>query len=425
MRNEARKNPILPRMGVCDPHIHVFDDRFWLYTTHDAHPGSNGFCMYDWQIWSSWDCVDWTLETVIRPEDTFMGPSSECWAVDCVERNGKYYFYFSDGNRCTGVLVGDTPAGPFRDVLGKPLLDGTLTTTREYDPSVFRDDDGEYYIVFGGPKWCYGEGAGYYIARLNEDMVSLAEKPRPIELNHKADDKASLNKFNGRYYLSYGGFYAISDCVYGPYQYVGHTGASIDHTSYCQWNGQIFNAITVNDYFGTYRSAGICYAHIRDNGEIIVDPLITEYGVGQYDSDWNCIQAAWFMSGKNARKVENNRLYCYEMFNGFSVSCGENAVLRYPKIRNLKNKAGLVLSFNAPCEGTIEVREGDESGRIIGIVNLPDPSGLNWCSSPMGILEFDSPLADETDFCFVIKPSPGSEIKLDFFHFFAPPLPNP
>lgn len=422
MRIIAKKNPIIPRMGVCDPHMHVFQNKVWLYTSHDAVPGKRDFCMHDWQVWSSADCVEWILECVIRPEDTFMGPSSDCWAVDCAERNGKYYFYFSDGNRRTGVLVGDTPAGPFRDVLGKPLLDGTLTTTREYDPTVFRDDDGEYYIAFGGPRWCYGPGAGYYIARLNEDMISLAEKPRAIELDHKADDKASLNKLNGRYYLSYGGFYAVSDSVYGPYKYMGHTGATVDHSSYCEWNGQLFNTITVNDYYGAYRSSGICYAHIRDNGEIIVDPMIKEYGVGQYDSDWNRIEAVWFMRGENVKKVENNRLYVYEMFNGFSAQCGENAVLTYPKIRNLRDKAGMVLGFNAPWEGVIEVREGDECGEIIGTLQLPAGGGLVWDA---GVIKFDRPLPDVADFCFVIKPAPGSLITLDYFHFFGEPLCNP
>ena len=418
---KSKKNPIIPGMGVCDPHMHVFENKVWLYTSHDAIPGSSSFCMHDWQVWSSEDCVEWKLEAVVRPEDTFMGPSSECWAVDCVERNGKYYFYFSECNRRTGVLVGDSPAGPFRDVLGKPLLDGTLTTTTEYDPSVFRDDDGEYYIAFGGPKWCYGEGAGYYIARLNEDMISLAESPRPIELDHKADDKISLNKFNGKYYLSFGGFYAISDSVYGPYKYMGHNGASIDHTSYCEWNGQLFHTITVNDYYGSYRASGICYAHIRDNGHILVDPIIKEYGVGQYDSDWNHIQAEWFMAGKNAKKVENNRLYVYDMFNGFAVLCKENAVLIYPKIRNLSDKAGMIFSAVYGSKGTVEVREGSEQGRLIGIASIHEElNGL-----PPGVLVFDEPLADVTDICLVVKPEPGSEVAIDYFHFFAQAIENP
>ena len=406
----SKKNPIIPRMGVCDPHMHVFNGRVWLHATHDAIPGSSYFSMHDWQIWSSADCVEWQLESVVRPEDFHMGPSSDCWAVDCEERNGKYYYYFSDGNMRTGVGVGDSPAGPFKDVLGKPLLDGTLTTTREYDPCVFKDDDGEYYLVFGGPSWCYGEGCGYFIARLNEDMVSFAETPRRLEVNHPADDKASLNKFGGRYYLTYGGHYAISDNIYGPYEYKGHTGASEDHTSYFEWNGQIFNAITVFDHYGLYRSAGMCYVHIRDNGDLVTDPLIVEYGVGQYDSDWNRIEAEWFMRGVNVKKAEIHN------YPGFFVTCTQEAVLVYPKVRNLSNKTGL--SLKASCSGTggeIELREGNENGRMLGSVRLEKASHI----------PLPETLPDVTDICLVLKPDPGEEMLLDHFHFYEEAIDNP
>ena len=124
--NPSRKNPIIPLRGVCDPHIHIFGDRMWLFATHDAIPGSSSFSTRDWQIWSSADCVEWRLENVVRPEDFWMGASNCCWATDCAERNGKFYFYFSDGNRATGVGVADRPEGPYRDVLGRPLLAGTV-----------------------------------------------------------------------------------------------------------------------------------------------------------------------------------------------------------------------------------------------------------------------------------------------------------
>ena len=109
--------------------------------------------------------------------------------------------------------------------------------------------DGTFYIVFGGPKWAYGEGAGYFIARLNEDMVSLAETPKKIELDHEADDKAPLNRIGDKYYLSYGSHYAISENVYGPYRYMGNTGASEDHGSYLEWNNQLFNSFTIMESF--------------------------------------------------------------------------------------------------------------------------------------------------------------------------------
>lgn len=417
----SKKNPIIPGMGVCDPHIHIFEGRMYLYASHDAVADAHGFCMHDWQIWSSGDCVEWKLESIVRPEDFWMGESNCCWATDCAERNGKYYFYFSNGNSSTGVGVADRPEGPYRDVLGRPLLDGTATTTTEYDPSIFKDDDGEYYIVFGGPSWAYGDGCGYFIARLAEDMISLAETPRKIELDHEGDDKASLNRICGRYYLTFGGFCAVSDCVYGPYRYLGHTGASIDHTSFCEWNGQLFNAITVVDHFGEYRSSGLCYAHIRSSGEIVTDPLIVEYGVGQYDSNWNRIEAEWFMSARNISKIENDDLF------GFSVSAVSEAVLNYPKIRNLCDKVGFAVNYDCVGGGgTIELREKNENGRLFGAIHIEKPSPVfRWRNRRSAAIRFRESLPNTVDFCLKIKPDKGAEIRIDCIHFFPDAVSNP
>ena len=412
----AAKNPIIPGRGVCDPHIHIFDGKMYLYASHDAKPYARDFCMHDWQIWSSSDTVEWTLESVVHPEDFFMGPSDSCWAVDAAKRNGRYYFYFSDGNNRTGVAVADNPGGPFKDALGKPMLDGTLTKTREYDPAVFEDDDGEYYLVFGGPEWCYGEGCGYYIARLNEDMISFAETPRKIALDHCGDDKASLNKFGGKYYLSYGGFYAVSDSVYGPYHFIGHTASTIDHSSFCEWNGQIFQAITVKEH-EMYRSSGLCYVHIKENGELITDPLIVEYGVGQYDSDWNRIEAEWYMKGVNVRKKENKCLF------GFLVACTEKAVLTYPKLHNLSDKTGFSLDYY--CVGgkaVIEVRTGGENGPLLGVIKAEDPTdSYEWYCRRNDFFRFDTTLDDTSDVCLVLKPEKGAELCIDSFHFIREP----
>ncbi len=414
----SKKNPVIPGMGVCDPHIHIFDGKMFLYASHDAEPDSRNFCMHDWQIWSSPDAVEWTLESTVHPEDFFMGPSDNCWAVDAAYRNGRYYYYFSDGSNRIGVAVSDNPGGPFRDALGKPLLDGSVTTTREYDPAVFEDDDGEYYLVFGAPAWCYGEGCGYFIARLSEDMISFAETPRKIELDHCGDDKSSLNKFAGKYYLSYGGFYAVSDCVYGPYRFMGHTASTIDHSSFCEWNGQIFQAITVKEQTEMYRSSGLCYAHIKENGEIVTDPLIVEYGVGQYNSDWNRIEAEWYMKGVNVTKRENKCLF------GFLVSCTGKAVLSYPKIRNLSDKTGFSLDYY--CIGgkaSIEVRTGGENGPLLGIINAENPTdSYEWYCRRNDFFRFDTKLDDTSDLYLILIPEKGAELSVDSFHFITEPF---
>ena len=111
-----------------------------------------------------------------------------------------------------------------------------------------------------------------------------------------------------------------------------HMCASIDHTSYFEWGGQLFNAITVKNCCGRYRSSGICYVHIRNNGELVTDRMIVEYGMGRYDSDWNRIEAEWFMRGENIHKSEN------EGMPGFPVVCYEEAVLTYPKVKGCVQK---------------------------------------------------------------------------------------
>ena len=78
--------------------------------------------MDDWQLFSSDDLLNWKLEFVLKPEDTYLKKCQECYATDGAERNGKYYFYFSEQQRSTGVAVADRPEGPYKDALGKPLL---------------------------------------------------------------------------------------------------------------------------------------------------------------------------------------------------------------------------------------------------------------------------------------------------------------
>lgn len=282
-------NPIIPNRGVCDPHILIFNHRAYLYATHDRSRDSRQFLMDDWWVWSSDDLVEWKLESVLKPEQTYLRrPFEQCWATDAAERNGKYFFYFSAGNEQTGVVVGDTPIGPWRDPLGKPLLASELTPTHEYDISVFTDADGVAYVVFG--VW------DYYIARLGADMISLAEPPRRIEIAGavgpygpgRTDDKSFLHHRGDLYYLSWGVFYATAPSPYGPYTYRGaimddrsfHQGTMAPtwphgfrqgrHGSFFEWHNQWYFAYcdisqTDNRFF---RDSFISYVHYRANGEM-------------------------------------------------------------------------------------------------------------------------------------------------------------
>ena len=214
--------------GVNDPHIHIFDDRAYLYASHDHDIDNPKFVMKDWWVWSSDDLLNWEHESTLRPEDIYIGkPSDACWAADAVEKNGAYYWALSDMNRegdgaQIAVVRSCQPGGPWEDYLGGPLLKkGDAKDTEVYDPCFFKDDSGIVYIVFG--VW------NYYIAKMSEDMRTVEGSPVKLEVVNpegpygkgKTDDKVSLHKRHNTHYLSWGSYYAVSSTLMGPYDCKG------------------------------------------------------------------------------------------------------------------------------------------------------------------------------------------------------------
>ena len=212
--------------GLTDPHIRIFNDRAYLYASHDHSADSTDFVLKDWQVWSSDDLLNWEQESVLRPEDTYIGkPTDGCWATDAVEHKDRYYWCFSEVDKPAdfyqiGIVESESPGGPWTDKLGGPLIPNGLVDTPCYDPCLFKEDDGSIYILFG--IW------DYYIVRVSDDMRTI-ETPRPIEVRNprgpygegKTDDKVFLHKRNGIYYLSWGSYYATSETLDGPYTYRG------------------------------------------------------------------------------------------------------------------------------------------------------------------------------------------------------------
>ena len=335
--------------------------------------------MEDWWVWSSNDLVYWKLESVIKPVDTYLKkPFNQCWATDAAFKNGKYYFYFSEGNQRTGVMVGNSPTGPWKDPLGKPLLNSDLTPTKEYDISVLVDDDNTPYLLFGA--------FDYYIVKLNDDMISLAESPRKIRINNsegpygkgKTDDKPCLHKRNGKYYLSWGCFYAMSDSIYGPYDFKGSVmnAASFTpgyekptwpngpfqgrHGNFFEWNNQWYFSYcdisqTGNRY---YRDSFISYVHFKENGEM--SPVrVDGIGVGEYDANQPLIEAEDFFNASKIKVNENDN-------GGFFISeIGNNDFLTFPNIQNLGNKSSIVFNLKKNIPLTVEIHKDTPKGDMI------------------------------------------------------------
>src|SRR5688572_9743183 len=165
-------NPIVRHIYTADPAPLVYNGRVYLYTGHDED-GSTWFTMRDWRVWSSSDMVNWTDHGSPMNLATFSWASADAWAGQAIARNGKFYWYVpvrtSSGAQAIGVGVADSPTGPFRDALGRPLIQNA-----EIDPSVFIDDDGQAYLYYGNPRLWY--------VRLNADMISFSGSPTQVPL---------------------------------------------------------------------------------------------------------------------------------------------------------------------------------------------------------------------------------------------------
>ncbi|WP_342750902.1 glycoside hydrolase family 127 protein [Termitidicoccus mucosus] len=188
------RHPILPDFHA-DPSARVFDGKLYIYPSHDAAGARNWKGMVDWHVFSTEDMVKWTDHGVISSLKDIAWADTEAWAPDCIERNGKYYFYFPAGGQI-GVAVSDSPTGPFKDALGQPLVKKNEAGIRYMiDPNVFIDDDGQAYLYVGG---AYQLG----VVKLKEDMIT---RDGPIQMLDmpKFYEGAWVHKRKGIYYASY------------------------------------------------------------------------------------------------------------------------------------------------------------------------------------------------------------------------------
>ncbi len=269
LNKRAISQPLVTDIYTADPSAHVFDGKIYIYPSHDVENdipfddlGSH-FAMEDYHVISmeSPDGKATDNGIALHIKDVPWA-GKQMWAPDAAEKNGNYYLYFPakdhDGIFRIGVAVSNSPVGPF---ISQPQpIKGSFSI----DPAVFRDDDDNYYMYFGGiwggqlQRWRNGifnaEGDGPLVhlpgdnepalcskvARLTDDLLEFAEIPRDVVItdqpghpllqgdNERRFFEASwMHKYNGKYYFSYSTgdthyiCYAIGDNPYGPFKYAG------------------------------------------------------------------------------------------------------------------------------------------------------------------------------------------------------------
>ena len=172
----SAQNPVIQTLFSTDPAPLVVGDRMYLYTGHDED-NADFFWMQEWRVYSSTDMVNWTDHGVPLALETFSWADDRAWAAQTIERDGKFYWYICahsklSGGMAIGVAVAESPTGPFKDAIGRPLYDNG--SWDHIDPTVMIDDDGQAWIYWGNPR--------IYCGKLNKDMVSFDGEVFNLEL---------------------------------------------------------------------------------------------------------------------------------------------------------------------------------------------------------------------------------------------------
>jgi len=223
-------NPVFPGW-YADPEGTMFKKQFWIYPTFSAPYNDQVF----FDAFSSTDLVNWNKHSRILDTANVKWAKRAVWAPAIVEKENKYYLFFGandiqNNNQYggIGVAVADNPAGPFKDYLGKPLIDKFYNGAQPIDQFVFKDRDGQYYIIYGGWRHCN-------MAKLKDDFTGFIPYPDGTVFKEITPRGYVEGPFmfvrNNKYYFmwSEGGWtgpnysvaYAVADSPFGPFERVG------------------------------------------------------------------------------------------------------------------------------------------------------------------------------------------------------------
>ncbi len=273
-------NPVFPGW-YADPEGIIYDDTYWIYPTwSDLYENQTFF-----NCFSSKDLVNWTKHESILDTTEVKWAKIAMWAPSVIRKDGKYYLFFGANDvhegevGGIGVAVSDRPEGPYKDLLGKPLINEIINGAQPIDQFVFRDDDDTYYMYYGGWRHCN-------IVKLNDDFTGLVpfddgEIYKEVTPENYVEGPFMFKK-NGKYYFmwSEGGWggpdycvaYAIADSPFGPFNRIAKILQSDPEVATSAGHHSVMHAPGTDDYFIVYhrRPKG---DKARDHRETCIDRM--------------------------------------------------------------------------------------------------------------------------------------------------------
>ena len=410
----SAQNPFVQTWCTSDPAPMVANNRMYVYTGHDED-GADFFWMQEWRIYSTDDMVNWTDHGSPLALESFSWADDRAWASQCVERDGKYYWYICAHSRISkgmaiGVAVSDSPTGPFRDAIGKPLFENG--SWDHIDPTVFIDDDGQAWLMWGNPR--------VYYLKLNRDMVSYSGELGMLPMTEDAFGSPPMNereqgkqykdsyvegpwltKRNGTYQLLYaaGGVpehisYSTAPSPTGPWKYAGEimplcdTKSFTNHCGVADYKGHsyfFYHTGKLPGGGGFGRSVAVEeFTYNADGSFPTIMP--TDEGVKPVQSfnPYRKVEAETMAFSKGVKTEQNSEVgvYVTDIHNG-----------DYIKLQQVEFGDKTPRTFTARVAsglrgGQIEVRLDSLKGQLLGKLNVPGTGGWEkWQTLTMDFRE--------------------------------------
>jgi arabinoxylan arabinofuranohydrolase len=431
------QNPIIQTVYTADPAPLVHNDTLFLFTGHDEDETTEkGFIMKDYLCFSTTDMVNWTHHGPVFHVDSLgWAAKNNANAAQVAYRNGKFYYYISpwsalkDGGDCIAVGVSDSPLGPFKDAIGKPMIEPSQTKYgrhlwEDIDPTVLIDDDGQAYLYWGNNA--------FYGVKLNKDMVSYSGDIITFEIKDKAafgpdyEEAPWVFKRNGIYYLMYAAhvpeaiYYTTSSSPLGPWKYGGVVmkakaqGCNGNHPGVAQYKGNWYLFYFNQDLPGAHdkkRAVNVIPFEFNPDGSI---PELPHSKAGVVKSVGNLnpyirVEAetiAW-EEGIETAKDNKTGVYVTDISND-----------DYIKVRSADFGKGAktfeASVASASSGGMIEIRIDSKDGKLLGTLNVSSTGGeQSWKPFSCKVEK----MKGIHDVYFVFKGGEGKLFNFDWWRF--------
>lgn len=298
-------NPLIKDKFTADPAPLIYDGKLYLYVGHDEYyegqdsaSGGREFNITEWLCYSTDDMQTWTDHgSVLKPTDFSWGVG-EAWASQVIERDGKFYYYTTVqagepyNSKAIGIAVGDSPTGPFKDPIGKPLVTDDMTPNgprgwwNDIDPTAFIDDNGEAWL-------CWGNGT-CFLAKLKSNLIEIDGDIEVIEVPLFVEGPW-LHKRGDIYYLTYASMgegreniaYATAPSMKGPW------------TPHGELTGMAENSFTIHPGIIEFKEQWYLFYH---NAVLTIDGRVGAIGRRSV-----CVDKLYYDSDGTMKYVEQTK----------------------------------------------------------------------------------------------------------------------